>query len=193
MPHGLWNLPNILTTGRILAVPLLVLVFVLLDRPLADRLALMLFAVAAATDFLDGWLARRYGQESAFGRMLDPIADKAMVIVGLMLVLALAGPGPIPLALLLPAAIIGLREVVIAGVREFLGDVKLAVTPLAKWKTTAQLIAVGFLLAEGAFGGLAPVLGQLGLGLLWLAALLTAVTGWDYFQKAMTHIRDQEG
>lgn len=193
MPHGLWNLPNILTTGRILAVPLLVLVFVLLDRPLADRLALVLFAVAAATDFLDGWLARRYGQESAFGRMLDPIADKAMVIVGLMLVLALAGPGPIPLALLLPAAIIGLREVVIAGVREFLGDVKLAVTPLAKWKTTAQLIAVGFLLAEGAFGGLAPVLGQLGLGLLWLAALLTAVTGWDYFQKAMTHIRDQEG
>ncbi|MEM6467905.1 MAG: CDP-alcohol phosphatidyltransferase family protein, partial [Pseudomonadota bacterium] len=86
-----WTLPNILTTGRLLAAPAFALVFLVLPRPLADMVALVLFVLAAATDFLDGYLARRLNQESAFGRMLDPIADKAMVVIALSVVLALSG------------------------------------------------------------------------------------------------------
>lgn len=180
-----WTVPNLLTLARLAAVPLLALAWLLLDRPLADRVALALFLAAAATDFLDGFLARRLGQGSAFGRMLDPVADKAMVTVALAMLLALAGPD---WRLVVPAVLILLREVLVAGLREFLGAVKLAVTPLAKWKTTAQMAAIALLLA-------APALGLPegpGLALLWLAALLTIVTGWDYLSKAMPHLAREE-
>jgi CDP-diacylglycerol--glycerol-3-phosphate 3-phosphatidyltransferase len=180
-----WTLPNILTVARVAAAPLVPLSFLLLPRPDADLAALVLFAAAALTDLLDGWIARAFAQGSAFGRMLDPIADKAMVALALATLMGLSGPS---WALWLPAAVILLRETLVSGLREFLGDIKLPVTRLAKWKTTAQMVAIGVLLA-------APALGLPdwpGLAALWLAAALTILTGADYLLKAMPHLEGRD-
>lgn len=186
---SLWTIPNILTVARVAAAPTIALAFALLPSPLADWVALVLFVAAALTDFLDGWLARKLNQISAFGRMLDPIADKAMVVIALAVLAALQGPDPL---LLLPVAVILLRETLVSGLREFLkGAAVLSVTPLAKWKTTAQLVAIAMLLAPvplTSFGIPANLTASLGLLLLWVAAVLTAVTGWDYARKAMPHL-----
>ncbi|MGG7567543.1 CDP-diacylglycerol--glycerol-3-phosphate 3-phosphatidyltransferase [Rhodovulum sp. DZ06] len=144
---GAWTLPNLLTYFRVAAAPMAAIAFAAFERPFADQLALALFIVAAATDYLDGWLARRWDQVSALGRMLDPIADKAMVITALAVILALRGPDPL---FLLPAAAILLRETMVSGLREALaGKVVIHVTMLAKWKTTVQMAALGLLLAAG--------------------------------------------
>jgi CDP-diacylglycerol--glycerol-3-phosphate 3-phosphatidyltransferase len=189
MPPDLWTLPNILTVARVLAAPAVALAFALLPRPLADWVALVLFVTAALTDFLDGWLARTLNQISPFGRMLDPIADKAMVVIALAALAALNGPSA---ALMIPVALILLRETLVSGLREFLkGAAVLSVTPLAKWKTTAQLVAVALMLAPGpvaSLGGPGGAVAVAGLALLWVAAALTVVTGWDYARKAMPHL-----
>ncbi|PRY93590.1 CDP-diacylglycerol--glycerol-3-phosphate 3-phosphatidyltransferase [Hasllibacter halocynthiae] len=205
-----WNLPNVLTFGRLVAAPALPLAYVLLPAPWADLVGLILFSAAAITDYVDGQLARRWGQVSRFGAMLDPIADKAMVVTAVAILFGLYG---LDLAIVVPATLILFREVFVSGLREFLGaDAgKLAVTRLAKWKTTAQLVSIGFLLAarmfEGALGlqidaaeargaleelpflvdataWLATATFWIGLALFWVAGILTAVTGWDYFAKA---------
>ncbi|PIE10158.1 MAG: CDP-diacylglycerol--glycerol-3-phosphate 3-phosphatidyltransferase [Rhodobacterales bacterium] len=183
-----WTLPNILTVIRLLAAPMVAGVFVILPRGPADWAALVLFVLAAATDWLDGRIARRWGLESRFGAMLDPIADKAMVVIALALVMALGG---INGAILIPAALILFREVFVSGLREFLGDTAglLKVTQLAKWKTTVQMVAITLLLAKGGFEaemiarqvGMDPSLaagivsGQIadGAGLVW------AEQGWS--------------
>lgn len=175
-------LPNALTVGRLLAAPLVGLLVLAGTGGDAARAAFLVFAAAAATDFLDGWLARRLGATSALGRALDPIADKAMVVIALSALMARAGPDA---ALGLPAIAILFREILVAGLREATGSLALAVTPLAKWKTAAQLVAVAALLAAPAFG--LPALP--GLVLLWLAAILTIVTGADYVSKAVGHLR----
>jgi len=199
----IWTVPNMLTMSRVAAAPGLALVFVVFARPAADIIAFVLFALAAVTDFFDGWLARRWAQESPLGRMLDPIADKAMVVIGLALLMAIY---PLQAWLIVPAAVILLREVLISGLREFLGDVKLAVTGLAKWKTTVQMVAIGLLfLAEPVNVADALAYGEsprermgaavlaFAAGLLWLAATLTVITGWDYFAKGLPYIRSKEG
>ncbi len=139
-----------LTILRLLAAPAVAIVFVVLPRPVADWAALALFVVAALTDYLDGYLARAWGQESAFGRMLDPIADKAMVVVALSVLMGLSGLNP---WLVIPATLILFREVFVSGLREFLGaDAgKLQVTRLAKWKTTFQMLAIPALFLMGIF------------------------------------------
>ncbi|MEM1267250.1 MAG: CDP-diacylglycerol--glycerol-3-phosphate 3-phosphatidyltransferase [Pseudomonadota bacterium] len=140
--------PNWLTIGRLFAAPCLALAFVLLPRPLADWVALFLFVGAAATDWLDGRIARARGQVTAFGRMLDPVADKAMVIIALSVLIGLSGLNP---QVLIPCTAILFREIVIAGLREHLGAGAgaLAVTRLAKWKTTAQMAALPLLFLAG--------------------------------------------
>ena len=145
-----WTLPNILTALRLLAAPGLAVMFLYFARPLADWLALVLFVVAAATDWVDGHLARSWKQETKLGAMMDPIADKAMVIVALMVILGYSSMSP---WLVLPATVIVFREVFVSGLREFLGDTAglLKVTPVAKWKTTAQMVAVAVLFAQGVF------------------------------------------
>jgi len=145
-----WNIPNILTLLRLLAAPGVVLMFLYFTRPYADWFALILFVIAAITDFVDGYLARAWKQESKFGAMLDPIADKAMVVIALVVITGFSGMNP---WILLPATIIIFREVFVSGLREFLGDTAgtLKVTTLAKWKTTAQMVAIAFLFAKGAF------------------------------------------
>ena len=123
-------LPNVLTSFRLVAAPGVAFAFVLLPRPTADLAAFALFVLAAATDWLDGRLARGLGAVSAYGRMMDPIADKAMVMIALAALLMLAGPDWL---IVVPAALIMLREVAVSGLREFLaGRVEARVTVLAK-------------------------------------------------------------
>ncbi|RED17908.1 CDP-diacylglycerol--glycerol-3-phosphate 3-phosphatidyltransferase [Pontivivens insulae] len=178
-----WTIPNILTVLRVLAAPAIALIFLVFERPLADWVALVLFVGAALTDYVDGWIARAWDQGSAFGKMLDPIADKAMVIIALSALFALRG---LDWTFVIPTTIILLREVLVSGLREFLGNVKLDVTQIAKWKTTVQMFAIAVLLGAGALGS--TLFDGLGLLLLWIAALLTLLSGLDYFRKALPHL-----
>ncbi|MCB1310549.1 MAG: CDP-diacylglycerol--glycerol-3-phosphate 3-phosphatidyltransferase [Sedimentitalea sp.] len=217
-----WTLPNILTVLRLLAAPGLAVMFLYFNRPWADWFALLLFVSAAVTDWFDGYLARAWKQETRLGTMLDPIADKAMVVIALMVIVGYSSMSP---WLVLPTTVILFREVFVSGLREYLGDVAgtLKVTRLAKWKTTLQMIAIAVLFGQGIFehflglsaAGLEPKLvddilsgragdvhglrwkmtgmewtGWIGLALLWLAAALTLITGWDYFRKAMPFLKE---
>lgn len=176
-----WTIPNLLTFGRLAAAPMVPGCYLVWAPDQAAPVALALFVAAALTDFVDGYLARAWNQQSPLGTMLDPIADKAMVISALALVMALAGPDP---GLWLPALAILMREVLVSGLREHLGDIKLPVTRAAKLKTTVQMVAIAALLAPPAWG-----LGAPGLGLLWAAAGLTLLTGAQYFATGLRHLR----
>ena len=136
-----WTIPNTLTTLRLLAAPGVPIMFLYFHRPIADWFALTLFVSAAITDYFDGYLARLWKQESKFGTMLDPIADKAMVVIALLILTGYSGMNP---WLILPATVILFREVFVSGLREYLGASAgtLKVTKLAKWKTTAQMVAI---------------------------------------------------
>ncbi|MEO0361103.1 MAG: CDP-diacylglycerol--glycerol-3-phosphate 3-phosphatidyltransferase [Pseudomonadota bacterium] len=180
------TVPNVLTIFRVLAAPFVAVAYLAVARPFADVIAFGLFTTAALTDFLDGWLARRWDQVSAFGRMLDPIADKAMIAVTGAVLMSLYDLAP---EVALPITAILLRETLVSGLREYLKGAKiLDVTLLAKWKTTAQMAAFGVLLIAGALPGLATP----GIALLWIAAGLTVATGWDYFAKGLAYIQAEE-
>lgn len=216
------NVPNILTILRLLAAPGVAIMFLFLTRPWADWFALILFVGAALTDFIDGYLARAWSQESRFGAMLDPIADKAMVVIALLVISGFSGMNA---WIVLPATAIIFREVFVSGLREFLGAQAglLKVTKLAKWKTTAQMVAISLLFAAGAFehyfgmysygmdqtlvndvlaGDLPDELGLAwkyqgmilswwsGVSVLWVAAILTLLTGWDYFRKSLPFLQE---
>lgn len=219
-----WNIPNILTLLRLIAAPAVAIMFLYFNRPLADWFALILFVGAAFTDFLDGYLARAWKQESKLGAMMDPIADKAMVIIALVVITGFSGMNP---WILLPATLIIFREVFVSGLREFLDETAglLAVTKVAKWKTTVQMFAISVLFAKGAFEhyliersvgmddatfdaimngvaddplglrGLAlgwDICWYGGIGLLWIAMVLTVISGADYFRKAIPYLKDSQ-
>lgn len=188
-----YSLPNLLTYGRIVAVPAIVLCFFmegkLQSSEFARWLALSIFVVASVTDWLDGYLARKWQQTSNIGRMLDPIADKLLVSVVLLL---LAAEGTIAGWSLWAAIIILCREILVSGLREYLAALKVSVpvSQMAKWKTTAQMIAIGFLLAGPAGDKLLPFVTITGHALLWISAVLTLYTGYDYFRAGLRHIVD---
>lgn len=192
-------LPNTLTYARIAAVPLVVASMywqdVLRGGLWLRWVALALFITAAVTDVLDGYFARSWGQQSNFGRMLDPIADKLLVASCLLM---LAADGTIRGWSLWAAIVILCREILVSGLREYLAELRVSVpvTRLAKWKTALQLVAIGFLLA-GTAGDLVvadaidfsfPIVTYIGLTLLWLSALLTLYTGYDYFRAGLHHL-----
>ncbi|MCT7662556.1 CDP-diacylglycerol--glycerol-3-phosphate 3-phosphatidyltransferase [Shinella kummerowiae] len=193
MASRAYNIPNLLTYARILAVPLIVLCFFIEGRlqssDFARWTALGLFAVASITDYLDGYLARIWNQTSNIGRMLDPIADKLLVASVLLLV---AADGTIAGWTIWAAIIILCREILVSGLREYLADLKVSVpvTRIAKWKTTIQMLAIGFLLAGPAGDKVLPYTTEIGIGLLWIAALITMYTGYDYFRAGLKHIVD---
>lgn len=173
--------PNLLTLGRIGLVPFFVVAF-WLPGPALSWAAFGLFALAGVTDWLDGWLARRTGQVSDFGRFLDPIADKIMVTAALVM---LAATDRLSDSGVIAALIILVRELAVAGLREFLaGTATLPVSRLAKWKTAAQFAAIAVLLIAGAFADSAA-LAVAGEALLWLAALLTVITGAAYLRAGL--------
>src|ERR1700682_6355139 len=185
------SLPNILTYARIAAIPVVVgCVYAqsVMDGPLWLRwVALAVFIAAGVTDVLDGYYARMWDQQSAFGRMLDPIADKLLVASCLLM---LAADSTIRGWSLWAAIVILFREILVSGLREHLAELRVSVpvTQLAKWKTTMQLVAVGFLIAGKAGDQVVPVVTPIGLTLLWLSALLTLYTGWDYFRAGVRHL-----
>ncbi len=183
----LTTLPNLLTLSRILVIPLLIGVF-FLDKPLANWLACALFAAAALTDFLDGYLARSWDQVTRFGRFLDPVADKIMVAAVLFMMVALGWIGG---WLILAALVILIREIVVSGLREFLAEINvgLPVSRLAKWKTALQMIAISLLLLEDAAPA-ALMLRDIGGWALWIAAGLTIVTGYDYLRSGIVHMTE---
>lgn len=183
-------LPNLLTYGRIAAVPALVGTFYL-EGYVAHWLALVIFLAACVTDFFDGYLARAWQQQSAIGRMLDPIADKLLVAAALLM---LTASGSIGGWSLLAAVTILSREVLVSGLREFLAGLRVSVpvTQLAKWKTTLQMAAIGFLLAGPAGDQIFWGTTTIGLSLLWISAILTLYTGWDYFRAGVRHAIEEE-
>ncbi|WP_324290755.1 CDP-diacylglycerol--glycerol-3-phosphate 3-phosphatidyltransferase [Ancylobacter sp. SL191] len=186
-----FSLPNMLTYGRCVAVPVVAACLFWADILAGGLwlrwLALAIYIVAAITDFFDGYLARAWSQQSAIGRMLDPIADKLLVSTSLLM---LASDGTIRGWSLWAAAVILCREILVSGLREFLAELRVSVpvTRLAKWKTTAQLVAVGVLLAGPAADLLVPGITLVGIMLLWIAAVLTLYTGWDYFRAGARHL-----
>jgi cardiolipin synthase len=183
------SLPNILTYLRLLAVPL-VAGCLLWGGHAMRWVALAIFIAAAVTDFFDGYLARKWNQQSALGRMLDPIADKVLVAVVL---LVLSWNWTINGAHLWAAIIILSREVLVSGLREFLSELRVSVpvTRIAKYKTAMQLVAVGFLIAGPAGDQVFPHVTDIGLLGLWLAAALTLYTGYDYFRAGIGHVIDE--
>lgn len=218
------TIPNMLTILRLLAAPGVAVMFLYFTRPYADWFALVLFVLAAVTDWIDGYLARAWKQETKLGAMLDPIADKAMVVIALMVIVGYSNQNWTPW-LVLPATVILFREVFVSGLREFLGDTggTLKVSKLAKWKTTAQMVAIAVLFSKGIFEhhlgmsawGMDQAMfdailageeddvvgliwkfqaylwsGRVGLVLLWIAAALTLITGWDYFRKSLPFLKD---
>ncbi|MBL4615055.1 MAG: CDP-diacylglycerol--glycerol-3-phosphate 3-phosphatidyltransferase [Magnetovibrio sp.] len=181
------NIPNVLTVSRILAIPV-VLGFVMMGDPLGNWLAFCAYTYACITDFFDGYLARAWHQQSAFGRFLDPIADK-LLVAGVLFMLV--GVESISGLHILPAAVILCREILVSGLREFLAQaqVSMPVSMLAKWKTTIQMLALGFLIV----GHAGPDFGfattwEIGIYGLWIAALITIITGYDYLRAGLRHI-----
>lgn len=191
MRKHIYSLPNILTYVRIICVPLVVSCF-FIEGPLktSDLLrwtALFFFSVASVTDFFDGYLARIWKQTTPIGRMLDPIADKLLVSSCLLLLCAdrtIYGWSS------WAALIILCREILVSGLREYLAELKVIVpvSRLAKWKTFAQMVAIGFLLAGPAGEKVIPGTVIIGIILLWISAILTLVTGWHYYRHGMQHI-----
>lgn len=179
----LTNLPNLLTLARIVLIPLIVAAF-FAPGDAAHWLALGLFAIAGATDYFDGRIARARNQQTAFGRFLDPVADKLLVAA---VVLMMVAQGWIAGWLVLPALVILLREILISGLREFLAgmSVDVPVSRLAKWKTAVQFLALALLLVGGAGG---TALGELAAAALWIAAGFTLLTGFDYLRAGLRHI-----
>ena len=182
-----WNLPNLLTYGRVVAVPLVAGGLISSDAGWMRWVALAIFTAAGITDFFDGYLARAWSQQSTLGRMLDPIADKLLVAACLLVLVAdrtIVGWS------LWAAIVILCREILVSGLREFLSELRVSVpvSRVAKYKTTLQLVAIGFLIAGPAGEAVLPGTVMIGLGLLWISALLTIYTGWDYLKAGIHSI-----
>lgn len=181
------TLPNLLTLSRIAVIPLLVALFYF-DNPMSRWVALAIFSVAAMTDFFDGYLARSLGQHSRLGQMLDPIADK-LLVTSIVLLLVAFGRAPV-----LAALVIICRELLVSGLREFLAEigVTIPVSRLAKWKTFIQMFSIGFLLVGSVgpwFFHPAITTEMIGVVLIWGAAVLTLITGFDYLRAVWRHLQ----
>ena len=197
----MFALPNALTIMRIVLVPIFVVAFVV-PGDAARLVAFAVFALAGISDWLDGFAARKLKAGSDFGRMLDPIADKVLVAVALMMLVAeglftqIKPNGMLSLLKLVPALIILSREILVSGLREFLAGARVSVpvTAVAKFKTAVQMVAIGAMiltpLADIYLPG-APSLTYAFIAyvMLWVAAALTVYTGVIYFRSGMAHLR----
>ena len=191
----MYSLPNLLTISRIVVIPVIFL-SMYIHSAFWAMLAAVLFIVAAITDYFDGYFARARNETSAFGRLLDPIADKLLVSSALVVILVNNMVSPISY---IPVVVILCREILVSGLREFLAEVRVGmpVTRLAKWKTGFQMTALSMILMSRVgiieIGGtFVPVWGVLGEILLWVAGVLTFITGYDYFKKSLDYVRSVE-
>ncbi|WP_119966896.1 CDP-diacylglycerol--glycerol-3-phosphate 3-phosphatidyltransferase [Simplicispira lacusdiani] len=182
-----WTIPTIMTWTRIVAIPLIVGVFYApLDPATRNLVAALMFIVFAATDWLDGYLARKLNQTSSFGAFLDPVADKFLVCASLLVLVHLQR------ADVFVALIIIGREIAISALREWMAQIgaskSVAVHMLGKLKTTVQMVAIPFLLYDGRVLGVIDT-GVWGTWLIWIAAVLTVWSMVYYLQKALPEIR----
>ncbi len=180
------NFANILTMSRIAAIPAIV-GLLLVQGLVWHWIALALFVLACVTDWFDGYVARRLDQVSPLGRFLDPIADKLVVAAVLLVLVAI---DHIDGWSVLAALVILCREILVSGLREFLAELRVGVpvSMLAKWKTTVQMVALGFLIVakpESEVPINAMLIGEI---LLWIAAVMTVVTGYDYMTIGLKHM-----
>ncbi len=184
----LQHLPNQLTMGRIAIIPV-ILLLMLLETPTSSWAALVLFVLAALTDWLDGYLARKQKLVSDFGRVMDVIADKLLISAVLLVLVNLRSISGL---LIFPAIIILMREVAVSGLREFLAEVRVRVpvSKLAKWKTASQLFALPFLIISHHAPAAIPA-HNIGSVLLWIAGVLTLITGWDYLRANLQHMSEK--
>lgn len=183
------RLPNLLTLSRIFSIPFIVLCFYF-DGFLAHLTAAVLFVIACLTDFFDGYFARQRKQVSAFGRFLDPVADKILV-AGILLMLS--GFGFISGVNLIAALVILVREILVSGLREFMSEMRLIihVTRYAKWKTAMQMVSIACLLSSAMFPKFIE-LKQAGIVFLWFAAIMTLFTGARYLYFGVVRIFDEK-
>ena len=176
------NIPNVLTLMRIAMLPLLVVIY-LSDHSLAMPISALLFILAGLTDWLDGYLARKLDQQSAFGAFLDPVADKLIVVTALFLILFRHSD----VHILIPALIIVGREITVSALREWMAEMGrrgiVAVSYLGKLKTTLQIISIIFLLWAQPLWGL-PIF-DIGKWLLDIAAVLTVWSMIEYLRAAL--------
>jgi CDP-diacylglycerol--glycerol-3-phosphate 3-phosphatidyltransferase len=184
----MWTIPTLMTLARIAAIPLIVGLFYLpLETEQRNLWATVMFVVFALTDWLDGYLARRLNQSSAFGAFLDPVADKFLVCASLLVLVSL-GRADVLVALI----IIG-REIAISALREWMAQIgasrSVAVHVLGKLKTTVQMVAIPFLLYDGTLFGLIDT-ALWGTVLIWIAGVLTVWSMVYYLQKAWPDILD---
>jgi len=181
----MYNLPNLLTISRIVVIPVIFLA-IYIHSALWSILAGVLFVLASITDYLDGYFARSRNQNSVLGRLLDPIADKLLVVSALLIIVANRMVEPITY---IPVIIIMCREVLVSGLREFLAEfrVGMPVTRLAKWKTGFQMTAISMILLQHLYF-IGEVVGIVGEILLWVAGILTFITGYQYFAKCLDYI-----
>jgi CDP-diacylglycerol--glycerol-3-phosphate 3-phosphatidyltransferase len=179
------NLANILTLTRLVLLPVIILFF-FIPGSMAAYICLALYITGAVTDFLDGWVARKYDQVTEFGKFMDPISDKIFVTSILLL---LVGSGRIEGILIVAVLIILAREFLVSGLREYLGpkNIKLPVTQLAKWKTAIQMIVIACLIISDQ-SHLVSLIGETGLV---LAAIITAITGWQYMKAGWPHMKEE--
>ncbi len=181
------TIPTLLTWARIVAIPLIVVVFYLpMDAGMRNLVATVMFVFFALTDWLDGWLARKLNQTSAFGAFLDPVADKLLICAALVVLLRLDRVDA-----LVALVIIG-REIAISALREWMAQIgasrSVAVHMLGKLKTTAQMIAIPFLLFDSALFGVIDTR-IWGTVLMYVAAVLTVWSMVYYLRKAIPEIR----
>ncbi len=174
----LWNIPNILTLMRVLLIPVLVFLAYLPEFPWQHWLTATVFLLAAITDWFDGYLARILDQTSAFGRFLDPVADKLMVAAALVILVQ----SHHTIWMVMPAIVIISREIAISALREWMAELgkraNVAVSQIGKWKTTAQMTAITVLLVQH------PMLNYLGYALLYVAVVLTIWSMLIYLKAA---------
>lgn len=182
-----WTLPNLLTAARIVCIPVLILVFYL-PFTWIHWVSMGVFVLAALTDWLDGWLARRWQQTSAFGAFLDPVADKLMVAVALILLIERDPSFSMSIAAII---IIG-REITISALREWMSEIgqrkAIRVAAIGKIKTIAQMVAIGFMLFREPLFGL-PIY-AIGKVLLYLAAVLTLWSMFKYLHAAWPLLKE---
>ena len=193
----MFRIPNTLTVLRILLVPVFAIAFVL-PGEVARLTAFVVFCIAGLSDALDGFAARKLNAGSDFGRMLDPIADKILVAVALMMLVAEGSvrefnltTGLPSLLKLVPALIILTREILISGLREFLAGVSVSVpvSSIAKLKTSIQMIAIGAMILGPIADRWVPGSLALAYTALWVAAALTVYTGYSYFRAGLVYTR----
>jgi len=210
-----WTIPNILTALRLIAAPAVVIAILAFQDPLSYWTALIIFVIAGLTDFVDGYLARLWKQETTFGKMMDPIADKTIVIMTLTTLLVPFQFSPL---IMIPTLVIIFREILVSGLREFLGNQSnlLSVTRLAKWKTSSQIIAICCLfialllnfyqklpdeksteyqlslIINDPSGGFAAIFLVGSIFLLWIASILTFLSGFEYLSKAINFVSGKE-